>query len=142
MVDEFLFTFLDFDQSGSDGDFGAGRESAVLEAFTAAYFSAGSEVETDYGLNGGRMRVRGFSVGYEKGQCPSAAFKLGQSATQCDDGNPKSLSAMTEQQKNRAVSVLYKNTAKFAVAFAISASPKGRNLLFGLGDTLSGGCRV
>ena len=48
---------------------------------------------------------------------------------------------MTEQQKNRAVSVLYKNTAKFAVAFAISASPKGRNLLFGLGDTLSGGCR-
>ena len=142
VVDEFLFTFLDFDQSGSDGDSGAGRESAVLEAFTAAYFSAGSEVETDYGLNGGRMRVRGFSVGYEKGQCPSAAFKLGQSATQCDDGNPKSLSAMTEQQKNRAVSVLYKNTAKFAVAFAISASPKGRNLLFGLGDTLSGGCRV
>ena len=66
----------------------------------------------------------------------------GWEATQCDDGNPKSLSAMTEQQKNRAVSVLYKNTAKFAVAFAISASPKGRNLLFGLGDTLSGGCRV
>ncbi|WP_274963515.1 Hint domain-containing protein [Thioclava electrotropha] len=83
--------------------------------------------------------MRGFSVGYEKGQCPSAAFKLGQSATQCDDGNPKSLSAMTEQQKNRAVSVLYKNTAKFAVTFAISASNKGRNLLFGLGDTLSGG---
>ena len=73
--------------------------------------------------------------------CPSDAFKLGQTKTRCDDGNPTSLDGLTTQQKNRAVTMLYKGTSSITVTFAISDHSKGRNLLFGLGDTLSGGCR-